>query len=49
MGVERDKTVDELLAAREAYERGDWADALQGLRGKGGLGADDTLALATSA
>ena len=49
MSVERDKTVDELLAAREAYERGDWADALQGLRGKGGLGADDTLALATSA
>ena len=44
MSVERDKTVDELLAAREAYERGDWADALQGLRGKDSLGADDTLA-----
>ncbi len=49
MSVERDKTVAELLAAREAYDRGDWADAVQGLRGKGGLGADDTLALATSA
>lgn len=49
MSVERDKTVAELLVAREAYDRGDWADALQGLRGKGGLGADDTLALATSA
>jgi hypothetical protein len=37
MSVERDKTVAELLAAREAYDRGDWADAVQGLRGKGGI------------
>jgi DNA-binding CsgD family transcriptional regulator len=49
MDVERDKTVDELLEAREAYERRDWAAALERLRGMGGLGADDTFALATSA
>ncbi|MGH3338899.1 MAG: hypothetical protein ACRDPL_08740 [Propionibacteriaceae bacterium] len=28
MGVERDKTIAELLQARAAFERGDWADAL---------------------
>jgi DNA-binding CsgD family transcriptional regulator len=49
MGVERDKTIAELLQAREAYERRDWADALDRLRGMGSLGADDTFALATSA
>lgn len=48
-GVERDKTVDELLKARAAYDRRDWADALSRLRGMGNLGADDTLALATAA
>jgi hypothetical protein len=49
MGVERDKSVDELLKAREAYERRDWTAALDQLRGMGSLGADDTLALATAA
>jgi ATP/maltotriose-dependent transcriptional regulator MalT len=49
MGVGQDKTIDELLQAREAYDRRDWADALDRLRGVGSLGADDTLALATSA
>jgi ATP/maltotriose-dependent transcriptional regulator MalT len=49
MGGERDKTIEELLQAREAYERRDWADALDRLRGMGSLGADDTFALATSA
>jgi ATP/maltotriose-dependent transcriptional regulator MalT len=49
MDVERDKTVDELLEAREAYERRDWAVALDRLRGRGPLGSDDTFALATSA
>jgi DNA-binding NarL/FixJ family response regulator len=49
MNVERDKTIDELLRAREAYDRGDWAVAFDQLRTVGNLGADDTLALATSA
>jgi ATP/maltotriose-dependent transcriptional regulator MalT len=49
MGVERDKTIDELLEAREAYERRDWAVALDRMRGMGSLGPDDTFALATSA
>jgi len=49
MDLERDKTVDELLKAREAYERRDWAVALERLRGMGGLSPDDTFALATSA
>ena len=31
MGAERDKTVDELLQAREAYDRRDWALALDRL------------------
>ena len=33
MGVEQDKTVDELLQAREAYERRDWVLAFDQLRG----------------
>ena len=49
MGAGRDKTVDELLQAREAYERRDWALALDRLRGVGNLGPEDTLALATAA
>jgi ATP/maltotriose-dependent transcriptional regulator MalT len=49
MGVERDKTIAELLQARDSFERGDWADALDRLRAVGSLGADDTFALATSA
>jgi ATP/maltotriose-dependent transcriptional regulator MalT len=49
MGVERDKTIVGLLQAREAYERRDWTDALDRLRAMGSLGADDTVALATSA
>ena len=49
MGAERDKTVDELLQAREAYERRDWALALDRLRGVDNLGPEDTLALATAA
>ena len=49
MNVERDKTIDELLRAREAYDRGDWAVAFDQLRTVDNLGADDTLALATSA
>ncbi|HEX3206440.1 MAG TPA: helix-turn-helix transcriptional regulator, partial [Propionibacteriaceae bacterium] len=49
MGVERDKTVEELLEAREAYERRDWARAFDRLRGVGDLGPEDTMALATSA
>jgi DNA-binding CsgD family transcriptional regulator len=49
MGAERDKTVDELLQAREAYERRDWAVALDGLRGMDQLRTDDTFALATAA
>ena len=35
MGVERDKTIDELLEAREAYARRDWAVALDRMRGMG--------------
>ena len=49
MGVEQDKTVDELLRAREAYERRDWARAFDQLRGVGDLSPEDTMALATSA
>ncbi len=49
MDVERDKTVDELLEAREAYARRDWAVALDRWHGVGSLGPDDTFALATSA
>ena len=46
---ERDKTIDELLQAREAYERRDWALAFDRLRSAGDLGAEDTMALATAA
>jgi hypothetical protein len=33
----RDKTVDELLQARDAYESRDWALAVDRLRGVGNL------------
>ena len=46
---ERDKTVDVLLLARDAYERRDWVLALDRLRGAGDLAPEDTMALATSA
>jgi ATP/maltotriose-dependent transcriptional regulator MalT len=49
MGVEQDKTVDELLQGREAYERRDWGGAFDRLRGIGDLSPEDTMALATSA
>jgi ATP/maltotriose-dependent transcriptional regulator MalT len=49
MGVGQDKTVDVLLQAREAYERGDWVLAFDRLRGAGDLGPEDSNALATSA
>lgn len=49
MGVERDRTIDELLEAREAYARRDWAVAFDRLRTAGDLGAEDTMALATAA
>jgi DNA-binding CsgD family transcriptional regulator len=46
---ERDKTIDQLLQAREAFERRDWALAFDRLRSAGDLGAEDTMALATAA
>ncbi len=49
MGVGQDKTVDLLLQARDAYERGDWVLAFDRLRGVGDLGPEDSMALATSA
>ena len=49
MGVQQDKTVDVLLQAREAYERGDWVLAFDKLRGAADLGPKDSMALATSA
>ena len=49
MSVGQDKTVDELLEAREAYERRDWVLAFDRLRGAGDLGPEDSMALATSA
>ena len=49
MSVQRDKTVDVLLQARDAYERRDWVLALDRLRGVGDLAPEDTMALATSA
>ena len=49
MGVERDRTIDELLEAREAYARRDWAVAFDRLRTAGDLGAEATMALATAA
>jgi ATP/maltotriose-dependent transcriptional regulator MalT len=47
--MEHDKTIDELLQAREAYNRRDWAVALDRLRGLDQLRAEDCLALATAA
>ena len=49
MGVQQDKTVDVLLQARVAYERGDWVLAFNNLRGAADLGPKDSMALATSA
>jgi DNA-binding CsgD family transcriptional regulator len=49
MGVEQDRTIDELLQARDAFNRRDWALAFDRLRGSGDLGPEDTMALATSA
>jgi ATP/maltotriose-dependent transcriptional regulator MalT len=49
MSVGQDKTVDELLEAREAYERRDWVLAFDRLREVGDLGPEDSMALATSA
>jgi DNA-binding CsgD family transcriptional regulator len=49
MGVGQDKTIDELLQAREAFDRRDWALAFDGLRRSGDLSPEDTMALATSA
>ncbi len=49
MGVERDMTVDELLQARKAFERRDWAVAFDRLRRAGDLGPEDRLAMATAA
>jgi DNA-binding CsgD family transcriptional regulator len=49
MGVEEDRTIDELLQARDAFNRRDWALAFDRLRGSGDLGPEDTMALATSA
>jgi ATP/maltotriose-dependent transcriptional regulator MalT len=49
MGVEHDRTIDELLQARDAFNRRDWALAFDRLRGSGDLGPEDTMALATSA
>ena len=49
MVVGRDKTVDVLLQARDAYERRDWVLAFDQLRGLGDLAPEDTMALATSA
>ena len=46
---ERDKTIDVLLQARDAYERRDWVHAFDRLRNAGDLAPDDTMALATSA
>jgi len=49
MGVERDKTVDQLLQAREAFDRRDWALAFERLQSAGDLTVADTMALATAA
>jgi ATP/maltotriose-dependent transcriptional regulator MalT len=49
MGVERDKTIDQLLQAREAFDRRDWALAFDTLRRAGDLSPEDTMALATAA
>jgi ATP/maltotriose-dependent transcriptional regulator MalT len=49
MGVERDRTVDELVQAREAFDRGEWVMAFARLRAADDLDAPDMMALATSA
>jgi ATP/maltotriose-dependent transcriptional regulator MalT len=49
MTIERDKTVDVLQQARDAYESRDWVLALERLRGAGDLAPEDSMALATSA
>jgi ATP/maltotriose-dependent transcriptional regulator MalT len=49
MGVERDKTIDQLLQAREAFDRRDWALAFERLQSAGALSVADTMALATAA
>ncbi len=49
MGVERDKTIDQLLQAREAFDRRDWALAFDSLRRAGDLSPEDTMVLATAA
>ena len=46
---ERDLTIDQLRQAREAFERRDWALAVERLRSAGDLTVDDTMALATAA
>jgi DNA-binding NarL/FixJ family response regulator len=49
MGVERDKTIDQLLQARDAFDRRDWALAFDSLRSASDLGPEDTVTLATAA
>ena len=49
MSVGQDKTVDVLVQAREAYERGDWVLAFDRLHGADDLDPEDTMTLATSA
>jgi DNA-binding CsgD family transcriptional regulator len=49
MGVGQDKTVDVLVQARAAYERGDWVLAFDRLHEADDLGPEDTMTLATSA
>ncbi|HEX5906928.1 MAG TPA: helix-turn-helix transcriptional regulator, partial [Propionibacteriaceae bacterium] len=47
--AERDKTIDQLLQAREAFDRRDWALAFDSLRNASDLGPQDTLTMATAA
>jgi DNA-binding CsgD family transcriptional regulator len=42
-------TGSDLMQGREAFARGDWADAFQRLQSAGELGPEDTLALGTAA
>ena len=42
-------TGSDLIQGREAFARGDWADAFQRLQSAGELDPEDTLALGTSA
>ena len=46
---ERDKTIDQLLQAREAFDRRDWALTFDSLRSTSDLGPEDTVTLATAA